>query len=429
MTSGDRPPAIEARPSGTPCFGPVRSSPFASASSATLRKAAWASCTRRRISNCTSGSRSRPSCRTSPPDERSIALFKREVHLARQVTHPNVCRIYDVFRHRRTASPRTAGRRDRVPRHGAAARRDTGRQAPAGRDGSPPRTLLPVVRQMAAGLTAAHRVGVVHRDFKSQNVMLVKPARRGRGDARRRHGFRSRVSGARRTRAPSVAGLLAARRDLWHSGLHGPRAGRGRHRDARDRRLRARRRALRDGDRGVALHGGHADQDAIKRLHEPPPSPRVHVPELDPLWEAAILRCLARRPEDRFASASDVVYALVGASTRRGRPRADADALSKWHADARGPAFQPRSRAPPTDRAGRWLRGVRVRRVPGARLGGSGPRAAGLPGTVRRGGASVRRHGRAVHRHRGCWRASGSRWRTRTPPAAPPGPASRSWTP
>jgi tetratricopeptide (TPR) repeat protein len=33
-------------------------------------------------------------------DERAVLLFKREVHLARQVTHPNVCRIYDVFRHR-----------------------------------------------------------------------------------------------------------------------------------------------------------------------------------------------------------------------------------------------------------------------------------------------------------------------------------------
>ena len=37
-------------------------------------------------------------------DERSITLFKREVHLARQVTHPNVCRIYDVFRHQHAAA-------------------------------------------------------------------------------------------------------------------------------------------------------------------------------------------------------------------------------------------------------------------------------------------------------------------------------------
>ena len=51
---------------------------------------------------------------------------------------------------------------------------------------------------------------------------------------------------------------------------------------------------------------------AIKRLHEPPPSPRVHVPDLDPLWEATILRCLARRPEERFASAGEVVSALEG---------------------------------------------------------------------------------------------------------------------
>jgi class 3 adenylate cyclase len=53
----------------------------------------------------------------------------------------------------------------------------------------------------------------------------------------------------------------------------------------------------------------------IKRLREPPPSPRVHVPELDAAWEAAILRCLERRPEDRFASAGDVADALLGAST------------------------------------------------------------------------------------------------------------------
>jgi eukaryotic-like serine/threonine-protein kinase len=30
----------------------------------------------------------------------ALARFKREVHLAKQVTHPNVCRIFDLFRHR-----------------------------------------------------------------------------------------------------------------------------------------------------------------------------------------------------------------------------------------------------------------------------------------------------------------------------------------
>ena len=50
---------------GPPCFVLVTSSPSASASCGTWRKAAWASSTKRRISNCTSGSRSRPSCRTS----------------------------------------------------------------------------------------------------------------------------------------------------------------------------------------------------------------------------------------------------------------------------------------------------------------------------------------------------------------------------
>ena len=63
---------------------------------------------------------------------------------------------------------------------------------------------------------------------------------------------------------------------------------------------------------------------AVKRLTEPAPSPRVHVPDLDPLWEATILRCLARRPEDRFATTGEVVAALEGGLVEKAatlRPR------------------------------------------------------------------------------------------------------------
>ena len=35
----------------------------------------------------------------------AIERFRREIQLARKVTHPNVCRIFDVFHHRRTQDP------------------------------------------------------------------------------------------------------------------------------------------------------------------------------------------------------------------------------------------------------------------------------------------------------------------------------------
>jgi tetratricopeptide (TPR) repeat protein len=58
--------------------------------------------------------------------------------------------------------------------------------------------------------------------------------------------------------------------------------------------------------------GGSAMSVAVKRLQTAPPSPRLHVADLDPAWESAILRCLERDPADRFASASDLVKALGG---------------------------------------------------------------------------------------------------------------------
>jgi TolB-like protein len=51
---------------------------------------------------------------------------------------------------------------------------------------------------------------------------------------------------------------------------------------------------------------------AVKRIQQPAPSPRLYLPDIDARWEQIILRCLERAPENRFASAADVVRALEG---------------------------------------------------------------------------------------------------------------------
>jgi serine/threonine-protein kinase len=245
-------------------------------------------------------------------DERSIVRFKREVHLARQVTHPNVCRIYDVFRHRSAAAGANNASDEVVflameLLHGETLadklQRD-GRLSTA--------EILPVLRQMVAGLTAAHGVGVVHRDFKSHNVMLVKTARakdetrvvvtdfglawRSARDESTALSLdmsaETEIVGTPAYMAPEQVegGSVTPATDVYALGV-----------------------VLYEMVTGVWPFDGETPlKIAIKRLHESPPSPRVHAPDTDPLWEKTILRCLARRPEERFADAAEVVSALEG---------------------------------------------------------------------------------------------------------------------
>jgi serine/threonine-protein kinase len=174
-------------------------------------------------------------------------------------------------------------------------------------------------------LTAAHQAGVVHRDFKSDNVMLVKP----RADGETRAVITDFGLAFRSAQHESTALALSMSTEFEICGTPAYMAPEqvegGPVTPAADVY------AL-----GVVLYelvtgawpfvGETPIKMATARLHDPPASPRVHVADIDPLWEDTILRCLARRPEDRFATAADVVTALHGGRVEPGavgspRPR------------------------------------------------------------------------------------------------------------
>ena len=113
-------------------------------------------------------------------DESILAGFKREIQLARKITHRNVSRVFDLFRHEVDADNE---------RHDVAflsmefLQGDTlaariQRTGPVGRSDA-----LSIASQLIAGLDAAHRVGITHRDFKSGNVVLVPETDDQRPDA------------------------------------------------------------------------------------------------------------------------------------------------------------------------------------------------------------------------------------------------------
>ncbi len=234
----------------------------------------------------------------------AMARFKREVYLARKVTHPNVCRIFDLFRHK----PDDGGVKEEIVfismellrgKTLAARMKDGVRMSMS--------DALPLVGQMASALAAAHDVGIVHRDFKPGNVVLVAGSGAG-GERAVVTDFGLALQSLASDEGVSVStgqGILGTPAYMAPEQLEGRPAT-----NASD--IYALGLVIYEMvTGGRAFAGDNPLSSAFKRLSEPPRPPRDFAPDLSPACESVILRCLARDPAERFASARDVTAALA----------------------------------------------------------------------------------------------------------------------
>lgn len=237
-------------------------------------------------------------------DPQALPRFKREIHLARKVTHPNVCRIFDVFRDEGAGGEVVFVSMELLVGDTLDERLRCGPMALE--------AALPIIEQMAAGLSAAHERGIVHGDFKPSNVVLetenkvVRAVVTDFGLAFRvpsdntlstqflmgekglgtpAYMSPEQVQGAEITRASDIYSLGLVIYEMVTG-----------------------RRPF-EGDTPFAA--------AMRRLRDAPPAPRQFVPDLPMQWEAVILRCLELNPARRFDRARDVADALTSPVTAK----------------------------------------------------------------------------------------------------------------
>jgi serine/threonine protein kinase len=218
-------------------------------------------------------------------DEGLLERFRNEVRIARRVSHPNVCRVYDVGE----VDGQTFFTMEYVDGEDLASLlRRIGRL--------PSDKAVEIARQLCAGLASAHAKGVLHRDLKPANIMLD-----GRGQVVITDfglaGIADDIRGAEvRSGTPAymspeqIAGTeVTMRSDIYALGLVLYEVFTGKRAFA---------------EKKAGAFQGHPDRT--------PSRPSSVVKDLDPLVEKVILRCLETEPSSRPPNALAVAAALPG---------------------------------------------------------------------------------------------------------------------
>jgi len=219
-------------------------------------------------------------------DETLLERFRNEVRLSRRVSHPNVCRVYDVGE----VEGHTFFTMEYVDGEDLASLLRRIGRLPADK-------ALEIARQLCAGLAAAHAKGVLHRDLKPANIMLD-----GRGQVVVTDfglaGLVNQIPGSDlRSGTPAYMAPeqlegkeVNEKSDIYSLGL-----------------------VLYEIFTGKRAFSVESLPELVRVRSESAPSkPSTLVKDLDPAVERVILRCLEAVPAKRMGSALSVSAALPG---------------------------------------------------------------------------------------------------------------------
>ena len=213
--------------------------------------------------------------------------LKQEIRLARKITHPNVVRTHDLgeadgVRFLTMEYVPGTTLRELLDRRGAVA------LAPG----------LQIAKQLCRGLTAVHEAGIIHRDIKPQNIMVLPNGvvkLMDFGIARTDEGGDGALDGHTvgtpyyMSPEQALGQRLDARSDLYTVGV-----------------------VLFELFTGERPFPG-TDAATVMQSHvaAQPPRPSSLRPDLPEYLDRIVLACLSKRPERRPASASDLYAALT----------------------------------------------------------------------------------------------------------------------
>lgn len=219
-------------------------------------------------------------------DPKTLARFHTEVRIARQVAHPNVCRVYDI------------GEVEGLPYISMEYVDGEDLHSLLRRIGRlPSDKALDIARRLCAGLAAAHDKGVLHRDLKPANIMID-----GRGHVLITDfglaGIMGQIEGVEaRNGTPGymapeqLSGTeVSSQSDIYALGV-----------------------VLYEMFTGKRPFNASTRAELIQLAEEgKPPTPHSIVKDIDPAVESVILRCLSPDPRNRPSSALAVSRSLPG---------------------------------------------------------------------------------------------------------------------